>query len=181
LKGLLAGLSRQGPPILLLWTGPEAYAGLARLVPSSDTLVFLSSSLLGRRLWELPQGARDWTLLTYPYRLFRPPVGKMSAGEAATAPPAQLRLVAGDTHRRIRSRAFAAMKSLEEVVSHMGRNFYRDHLLDGFGLLMDDQETDYERLSFGPSQRFASKGCYVVRMPKGSLHGFLQESDWMAQ
>jgi hypothetical protein len=98
---------------------------------------------------------------------------------AAPLPPAQLRLVAGDTHRRIRSRAFAAMKSLEEVTSHLGRNYYRDHLLDGFGMLMDDSETDYERLSYGPGQRFASKGCYVVRLPQGRLHGLLQESDWI--
>jgi hypothetical protein len=71
------------------------------------------------------------------------------------------------------------MKSLSEAVTRMERNFYRDTLLDAFGMMMDDQETDYERLSFGPGQRFASKGCYVVRMPRGQLHGFLKQSGWV--
>jgi hypothetical protein len=71
------------------------------------------------------------------------------------------------------------MKSLAEVMPRLERNFYRDNLLDAFGMLMDDEETDYERLSFGPGQRFASKGCYVVQMPKGRLHGFLKQSDWV--
>jgi hypothetical protein len=179
LQKLVAEMKGQGPPILLLWTGSEAYPGLARLAPPLASLVLMSTSLLGPRLWELPQKARDLVRLTYPYRLFRPPVNMLDPAGAAPLPPAQLRLVAGDTHRRIRSRAFAAMKSLEEVTSHLGRNYYRDHLLDGFGMLMDDSETDYERLSYGPGQRFASKGCYVVRLPQGRLHGFLQESDWI--
>jgi hypothetical protein len=179
-RKLLADMMGQGPaPVLLLWTGPEAYPGLTRLAPPPEGLVLMSTSLLGPKLWDLPQGARDMVRLTYPYRLFRPPASMTSQSGAAPSPPAQLRLVAGDTHRRIRSRAFAAMKSLEEVTSHMGRNYYRDHLLDGFGMLMDDSETDYERLSYGPGQRFASKGCYVVRLPQGRLHGFLQESDWI--
>jgi hypothetical protein len=143
------------------------------------SMVVMSTSLLGPKLWDLPQGARDRTWLTYPFRLFRPPAS-MKAPEGL--PPetlAQVSLVAGDTHRRIRSRAFAVMKSLSEAITRLERNFYRDTLLDAFGMMMDDQETDYERLSFGPGQRFASKGCYVVRMPRGRLHGFLKQSDWV--
>ncbi|NWJ42245.1 MAG: amino acid ABC transporter substrate-binding protein [Geothrix sp.] len=169
----------QGDPILLLWTGAEAYPALTALTRRPTARVMMASSLLGKRVWDLPQEARDRTWLTYPFRLFRPPAS-MKAPEGT--PPetlALVSLVAGDTHRRVRTRSFAVMKSLTEALTRMERNFYRDTLLDAFGMMMDDDETDYERLSFGPGQRFASKGCYVVKLPRGRLHGFVKQSDWV--
>jgi hypothetical protein len=168
-----------GDPILLLWTGAEAYPGLKPLTRRPTSLVMMSTSLLGQKLWDLPQGARDRTWLTYPFRLFRPPASMKAPEGTPPATLAQVSLVAGDTHRRIRTRSFVVLKSFSEAVTRMKRNFYRDTLLDAFGMMMDDDETDYERLSFGPGQRFASKGCYVVRMPRGSLHGFLKQSNWV--
>jgi len=174
---ILAGT--KGDPILLLWTGAEAYPALASLARRPNARVMMASSLLGKRVWDLPQEARDRIWLTYPFRLFRPPASmKVPEGTPPEA-LAQVSLVAGDTHRRVRSRSFAVMKSLTEAVTRMERNFYRDTLLDAFGMMMDDDETDYERLSFGPGQRFASKGCYVVKLPRGRLHGFVKQSDWV--
>jgi hypothetical protein len=177
-KRIQAAMKGKGDPILLLWTGSEAYPGLRWLARRPDAMVFLSTTLLGPKVWDLPQEARGRTWLTFPYRLFRPPAS-MKAPEGT--PPetlARLSLVAGDTHRRIRSRAFAVMKSLSEALTRMGRDPYRDTLLDAYGMMMDDDETDYERLSFGPGQRYASRGCYVVQLPRGRLHGFLKQSDW---
>jgi hypothetical protein len=166
-------------PILLLWTGPEAYADLERLTRPPKAMLLMSTSLLGSKLWNLPQGARDRIWLTYPFRLFHPPTSMTAPEGTPPATFAQVSLVAGNTQRRVRSRAFSVMKAVSEVIPRMGRNFYRDTLLDTFGMQMDDQETDYERLSFGPGQRFASKGCYVVQMPKGRLHGFVKQSEWV--
>lgn len=176
LQNLVKG---KAEPILLLWTGPEAYADLERLTRPPKAMVLMSTSLLGAKLWDLPQGARDRTWLTYPFRLFRPPTSMTAPEGTPPATFAQVSLVAGNTQRRVRSRAFSVMKAVSEVIPRMGRNFYRDTLLDAFGMLMDDQETDYERLSFGPGQRFASKGCYVVQMPQGRLHGFVKQSEWV--
>ncbi len=176
---ILVGTKGKGEPILLLWTGPEVYPVLGRLLRRPDTRVFLSTSLLGAKIWDLPQEARDHTWLTYPFRLFRPPASMKAPEGTPPAALAQLSLVAGDTHRRVRSRAFAVMKTLTEAVTRMGRDLYRDTLLDAYGMMMDDGETDYERLSYGPGQRFASKGCYVVQLPRGRLHGFLKQSDWV--
>jgi len=176
---LLASSRGPGEPILLLWTGPEAYLALAGLLRRPGALAFLSTTLLGRKVWELPQALRDQVLLTYPYRLFRPPASMQAPDGTAPEALAQLSLAAGDTQRRVRSRAFAVMKTLAEAVSRLGRDYYRDALLDACGQMMDDEETDYERLSFGPGQRFASKGCYVVRLPKGRLHAFLKQSAWV--
>ena len=178
-KRILAGAQGQGDPILLLWAGPEVYPRLGRLTRQATSRVFLSTSLLGPKVWDLPQEARARTWLTYPFRLFRPPASMKAPEGTPEGTLARLRLVAGDTHRRIRSRAFAMMKSLSEAITRLGRDIYRDSLLDAYGMMMDDDETDYERLSFGPGQRYASKGCYVVQLPGGPLHGFLNQSDWV--
>ncbi len=178
-RAILRQAAGQGAPVLLLWAGPEAYVSLPALATRPESLVMLSSSLLGRKLWELPQAARDRTWLTYPYRLFRPPASMKAPEGTPKETFSQVSLAAGDSHRRVRSRAFSVMKSMTEAFSRMGRNFYRDNLLDAYGLMMDDDETDYERLSFGPGQRFASKGCYVVQMPRGPLHAFVKQSNWV--
>lgn len=169
----------KGDPILLLWTGKEAFPNLAAYTRNPKAMVMMSTSLLEQHLWKLPQAARDRTWLTYPFRLFRPPTSMKAPEGTSPESLAKVSLVAGDTHRRVRSRAFVAMKALAEAVTRMERNFYRDNLLDAFTRMMDDDESDYERLSFGPGQRHLSRGCYVVRMPKGSLHGFMKESDWV--
>jgi hypothetical protein len=37
----------------------------------------------------------------------------------------------------------------------------------------------YERLSFGPGQRYASKGCFIVKMEKGSERKLIRVNDWV--
>jgi hypothetical protein len=44
---------------------------------------------------------------------------------------------------------------------------------------MDQIVPDYERLSFGPAQRYASKGCYVLQLGKGPEPELLRKSDWV--
>lgn len=51
---------------------------------------------------------------------------------------------------------------------HMRRNFYRDNFLDVISMLPGLVYPGYERLSFGPGHRYASKGCYIVQFSKGS-------------
>ncbi len=45
---------------------------------------------------------------------------------------------------------------------------------------MMDQDTPlYERLSFGPGQRYASKGCFVVQLGKGPRPALVKKSAWV--
>jgi len=39
--------------------------------------------------------------------------------------------------------------------------------------------TLYPRLSFGPGQRFAAKGCYIVQLGAGPEPGLVRMSDWV--
>jgi hypothetical protein len=58
-------------------------------------------------------------------------------------------------------------------------NLYRDHLLDVMSLQMDLIVQDYERFSFGPGQRYASKGCYIIQLGPGEDPPLLPRSEWV--
>jgi hypothetical protein len=70
---------------------------------------------------------------------------------------------------------------LTEVFMHMKRNYYRDHFLDVFDMMADQTYTvlNYPRLSFGPGQRYASKGCYIVQLTEGPNPELMPKSDWV--
>ena len=61
----------------------------------------------------------------------------------------------------------------------MKGNYYRDNFLDVIGMMDDLEVPLYERLSFGPGQRYASKGCYIVQLSKGEKPELVKKSDWV--
>jgi hypothetical protein len=63
----------------------------------------------------------------------------------------------------------------------LGTNFYRDNFLDKIDCVQDKSYpyTDYERISFGPGQRYAAKGCYLVQMTHGPDPKLVKKSDWV--
>jgi len=70
------------------------------------------------------------------------------------------------THPRIRAQMYALGWLLSGAVTSMGDDLYRERLIDAFDMTPDQDLTaaGYPRLSFGPGQRYALKGCYVVRL-----------------
>jgi hypothetical protein len=63
----------------------------------------------------------------------------------------------------------------------MRNNTYRDYFLDLFDVLEDQAKNSsgYPRLSFGPGQRYASKGCYIVTITGGPQPKVVRQSDWV--
>jgi hypothetical protein len=43
----------------------------------------------------------------------------------------------------------------------------------------DRPSIDFERLSFGPGQRYMSKGCYIIQLASGSQPEMIRKSDWV--
>lgn len=148
-----------GPAAVLLWTGPEAFPALARAL-DTPPLVFMSGTLLGRTIWDLPLPARASTWLTYPYRKPGPAkvIPKMGGRPYVVDKAYQL------NDRRIASRTATVVDLVNEVISRMERNYYRDHLLDLVGMMEDKVNTDYETLSFGAELRYVSEGCLLMRL-----------------
>jgi hypothetical protein len=63
----------------------------------------------------------------------------------------------------------------------MRGEYYRDFLFDVIGMMEDLYPPLYERLSFGPGQRYASKGCFIVQLGKGEKPQLEKRSEWVVQ
>ena len=159
--------------VLVLWTGVEVLPALDTLVRRDGGVsrVYLSASLLKGGLLTVPETLRDRTYITYPYALSDPGPGALGG-----KPPLEI------TDRRIRDKMASLNSVLTEVFTSWKSNFYRDYVLDIIDCSMpmdSSQFAPFERTSFGPSQRFASKGCYIVQLSKGDRPELLIKTDWV--
>lgn len=134
--------------------------------------VTIGSSTLAPVTFESRRGDSASILFTYPYRL--PSEEKKYADFRDTFLMGRMK---PDT-KRIASRTFSMIHVFMLGVREMKLDFHRDTLLDQISMVQDQYLPDFERLSFGPGQRYLSKGCYIVeRDPKsGEL---VPRSDWV--
>lgn len=172
-------LTEHRPGVLLLWSDAEALADLPKLVPllPAPGMVFVSSGYLGRNTASLAETVRDRVYITFPYRL-TPYVGPKTGGYDSKVP---ILANAGDFgDRRIASRSTTMLQqAILQGLNLIHDNLYRDHLLDVMSMQMDLIARDYERLSFGPGQRYASKGCHIIQLGPGTSPALLQRSEWI--
>lgn len=162
--------------VLLLFTGTEAFQPLSEISAdkSRPDRVYLASGLLGGEYRRLPQKAREFTYLSYPYRL------PQDEGAYTVAARSWLSLRGAPvSENRISTRMYSLCMVLSRAFRMIRQNIYRDNLIDSVSVLPDQQFPDFERLSFGPGQQFASKGCYIVQLPKGTDTPLVKRSDWV--
>jgi len=179
--GLTGLLKKHKPGVLLLWTDAELLPHLPKLVshlPSSG-IIFVSSGYLGNKTATIAEDVRTKVYISYPYRL-TPYVGSKNGGFDAKVPLLTGAKDFGD--RRITSRSTTVLKHTTlRGLNLLYDDLYRDHLLDIMSMQMDLTVRDYERLSFGPGQRFASKGCYIIQLGPGADPPLLPRSEWVMQ
>jgi hypothetical protein len=173
---LQQAVARHRPAVVLLWTEAEAVDLLEPLTATAHAprMAVVSGSLLGERIWQLPEGARGRTLITYPYRL---PQEEDAYGQQVKAWMAYQKLPL--TNERIAARMNILARILTDTLMHLRRNYYRDYLLDVVSMLSDREYALFERLSFGPGQRYASKGCYIVQLEPGAAPRLTKRSGWV--
>ncbi len=162
-------LEKEKPGAVVLWDGSAALLELETLatVKSRPEMVFVSSSYLGKDLYALKEQVRDFTYITYPFRL----QDKVDRWDPS--------LVLSAKTTKEANAAYSIKEVLTTALIDMKGNYYRDNLLDVIGM-MDDLEVHlYERLSFGPGQRYASKGCYIVQLSRGEKPELVKKSDWV--
>lgn len=172
-------LKKHQPALLLLWTDAAIVPALEKLLAPLDstTAVFLSSGYLGAKTTGIPEKLRNRVYLTYPYRL-TPYVGPKTGGIDSRVPILANARDFGD--RRIASRTISVLQqAILPSLSLLYDNLQRENLLDIMGMQMDLVIKDYERLSFGPGQRFASKGCYIMQLGPGAEPALIPRSDWL--
>ncbi len=190
------------PAALMLWTAAGTLQAVDALAADRERvkMVFVSSSLLQQDLWALPEKARDVTYITYPYRLDDgkdlytvnsrlwlekrtiPDGGKRISTRMFSLSNVLLepfQVVRRDYNPNGLGKGQVTMENQFEMMMHVKRNYYRDYLFDVIGMFADKLSIDYERLSFGPGQRYASKGCYIVQLSGGPKAELIKKSDWV--
>ena len=165
------------PSVVLIWDGPAAVAAVERLASggSSADMYFVSAGYLGKDFQKLGEQVRARTYLTYPNRIPREP-------QPLTYRPSNMAMgiksFSADS-TRIENQTYTIIEILTMALMDMKGNYYRDNFLDVIGMIMDQETPLYERISFGPGQRYASKGCYIVQLGPGVKPELVKKSDWV--
>ncbi len=167
------------PSVMLLWAGPEALTALEAAVTgkSRPGMVFVSANLLKQNIWTLPEGTRKVVYITYPYRLPQEKVfNKVKLRTPLQTPDRKVL----STQRHITTRMTSLTRLLTNVFMMIRQDFYRDYFLDLIGMTEEQDYPDAERISFGPGQRYAMKGCYIVQLSEGAKPELVKKSDWVS-
>lgn len=176
---LIKLLEKHKPKVMLLWTDAATMEEIPKILSmrNAPKMIFVSSGYLGKNLLALPDTVRDKVYISYPYRL-TPYVGPKTGGLDSRVPILASARDIGD--RRIAARTITALQlSIFPSLSLLYDNLQRDNLLDIMGMQMDLVVKDYERLSFGPGQRHASKGCYIIQLSLGAEPALIPRSEWL--
>lgn len=164
--------------IMLIWLGPADLAGVESLAEAGNrpSTLFVSSTMLAGALTAIPDKVRDVTFITYPIRL--PDDGEYPRSIVTLWMKFKNIPI---TNMTISSKTYFLTRMLSYALSDMGEDFYRDFFLDMLDNGKDQANSSvlHPMLSFGPGQRYASKGCYVVTFTKGDKPKVVRQSDWI--
>lgn len=156
---------------IVLWLEREQLSGLPDQLPAG--VLYLSSTLAGATVPETLAPDRE-AFIAHPFRLpgqFDPAMRRFEAW--AKSRNVEI------TALRQQAETYFACLVLKDAVKHMGRFFIREFALD----MLDHAESLgaymplYEQPSFGPGQRFISKGGYVLPVVDGEID--TQDAEWI--
>ncbi len=184
-KSLQQVMTKHRPAALLLWAGSETLPALETLAGRNRPIMaFVSAGYLGESIRALKEQVRDFTYITYPYRL----------PEAEKRYTAIVRSTLGPAYEKgdnliTSKKTYTIIRVLTQALASMAGQYYRDALLDSVDMgrgavsmgsgVQDETYPLYQRFSFGPGQRYASKGCYIVQLSKGPEPELVRRSDWV--
>jgi hypothetical protein len=169
-------IAEHRPEIMLYWDDDETVPSLAGLLglKAAPGIVIASGTWLGDALGTVPEELRKTLYLTYPYRLpqdevrFDVQTQKVLSGRRVK-----------NYDSVILRKSFITQEVLGMALMEMRQEYYRDFLLDTIGMFEDLYLPLYERISFGPGQRYASKGCYIVQLGAGEKPQLEKRSEWL--
>lgn len=164
--------------VLVVWLGAGELQSLEALAAAEPRppMVVVSSTLMGDTVASLPDTVRGFTYLTKPDSFPEDEVRSRLATEGwlkAKGLPI--------TNFDIQARMYFLGWTLAPMVKMMRDDFYRDYFFDIVDMMRDQYYSIavYPRLSFGPGQRYASKGCYIVQLTGGEDPKLEKRSNWV--
>lgn len=170
--------SRQPATVLLWLESDDMDAVYGRLSPQfqRNDAVFVSWGLLEGDASAIPENMREYVYLTYPRS---PPEDNLIHLDVLKR-WLHIRKIPV-TNLDIQSQMYFLGWMLPGAVSHMRSEFFRDYFMESFDMMRDQDYSIavFPRLTFGPGQRYASKGCYVVQLSEGEQPKLLKKSEWV--
>jgi hypothetical protein len=172
-------LEGQRPTVLLLWLEGDALVAAARAAAAAAgqvEAVFMSWRLAGADLTRITTEVRDRLLLTYPYSLPE----EMARRQGIVDRWLQARHIPIG-NPAIQAQMYFLGWMLPGAIGAIRSEFYRDYFLEAFEMMRDQDYAIplYHRLSFGPDQRYAAKGCYIARLLVEDPPRLVPVSDWV--
>ena len=174
-KGLVA--ENKGA-VLVVWLDGNDLATVGELatIEPRPPMMIASSTVLGESLSTLPKAVRPFTYMTHP--------GSFEEDEARSRLATESWLRAKKlpiTNFEIQAKMYFLGWTLAPMVKMMRDDFYRDYFFDIVDMMRDQYYSIavYPRLSFGPGQRYASKGCYIVQLTGGDEPKLEKRSNWV--
>jgi len=166
------------PVVLLLWldgSHPEIYKTLT-LNADCPKVIFASASLLDNDFSVLRDEIRENLLVTYPYSL--PP--EVEAARFSVDRWLKVRKIPLNNFT-IQAKMYFLGWMLPGSIKNMRSEFFREYFLEGYDMMIDQDYAIavYPRLTFGPGQRYASKGCYIAKLTEGPKPELVPVSDWV--
>lgn len=166
------------PTFLILWLNSDDLEYIES-VPRNEkqpVKIFLSSEMLEYSFADIPDILRDNVYLTYPLSM----PGENKRGKLVVKSWLKARDIPV-TDFEMQSRIYFLGWMLTGAVKHMRSEFFREYFLEGYDMMTDQDYAIavYPRLTFGPGQRYASKGCYIVQLTKGANPELVKRSGWV--
>jgi len=159
---------------VVLWLRPDDLARL-EAPPADSTAVYVSGLIGGLERAPLPAAWRERVRMAYPFDLPERrhvrvdfALGWFRAEHIdVVAPQEQI-----DT--------YLSCSLLSQTLNHMSDAMVRDYLLERIEDTIEHQVITgyYPRLTLGPSQRYASKGGYIVRLRPNPSAGVVAVGEW---
>jgi hypothetical protein len=163
--------------IILLWLDSKDLSLIATLADTPDRkmMVFVSATLLGKEMYVLPEKIREIVYITFPYRLpddFAKSEPSFAGLTRSNRYPAEYPMT--------KAKMDLTLMILNKALFMMKGHFHRDRLIEVMDMMQDETTIPlYPRLSFGPGQRYISKGCYIVKLGAGATPKITPISGWV--
>jgi mono/diheme cytochrome c family protein len=160
---------------LVLWLRPNDLAALGN-APAHLPLVYVSGRMGGLEHAPLPADWRDVARLAYPFDL--PERRRVQVDyPLGWFRMRQIPVVA----EQVQADTYLVCAIVSDAINHMVDTFVRDYLVERTGEMLEHRIITgyYPRLALAPSQRFASKGGYIVRFRDRQGSSVVPESGWI--
>ncbi|MCW8923559.1 MAG: ABC transporter substrate-binding protein [Gammaproteobacteria bacterium] len=169
----------QQPAAVLLWLDRADLATTTQWLAKRDrqsVTVLASWSLLDGDTSAIAETVRDNIYLTYPRDLPESNAKKISVLKRWL----KIRKIPV-TNLDIQSQMYFLGWMLPGAISHMRSEFFRDYFIESFDMMRDQDYAIavFPRLTFGPGQRYAAKGCYIVQLGQGEQPALIKKSEWI--